>query len=299
MNTIQNWLTATRPTLWLTSIAGVSVGTAMAISKGQPFIPQVTLYSAIFSFLMLLVAILAYEYFEYRRSEKRATITGRHHSKTKNQLNPKTLLNVIIILTVMACLVGLLLIPFFSWKIIPVGLVIIAVAYLYGAGPKPLSYIGLGDFVVIVFMGIVPVAMSALMHGLPLDYDVISSGIAIGLMADNVLIVHNYKNFDRDIAKQKYTTVVLLGKTFVSKAYLFSGLIAIAILIKYWTSGVSFYISVVSPLIYIVMHYLAYNRLLSFSSDNLDKVEAQTVANLMAFTLTYSLVLIIIVWKYV
>ena len=55
------------------------------------------------------------------------------------------------------------------------------------------------------------------------------AGLAMGLMAANLLIVNNYRDYEDDASSGKLTTAVVFGRRAVLWAYLVDGLLAAAV----------------------------------------------------------------------
>ena len=110
----------------------------------------------------------------------------------------------------LACLVGLALVPIGGLWLLPLGIVIAAAAIAYNAVPWPLSRHGLGEVAVIIFFGIIPVWLTSWLQTRQCSAEVILGGIAVGLLAANVLIVNNYRDASDDRAVGKHTLAVIL-----------------------------------------------------------------------------------------
>lgn len=98
-----------------------------------------------------------------------------------------------------------------------VGICCVLFCFLY---TTKLSYLGLGDLLVLVFFGIVPVCctyylvMTEGMQGV--SGEAILTSIACGLVVDTLLILNNYRDHDNDLKAGKKTLIVHIGKKTVN-----------------------------------------------------------------------------------
>ena len=108
---------------------------------------------------------------------------------------------------------------------IAVGAACVLFAFLY---TTVFSYHGMGDLLVLVFFGIVPVCltyyviMPTAMQTIPQEVFVIS--VACGLIIDTLLCINNYRDRDNDRKDGKHTLVVRLGEQAGAQLYLITGL---------------------------------------------------------------------------
>ena len=110
--------------------------------------------------------------------------------------------------------VGLPLVYFGGWEMILVGFACVVFCFLYTIS---FSYIGLGDVLVLVFFGLVPVCMTYWLVSPPtplmsIPWPVIVLSIACGLIIDTLLVVNNYRDIDNDRRAGKRTLIVRIGE---------------------------------------------------------------------------------------
>ena len=177
------------------------------------------------------------------------------------------------------------------------GIVIALAALAYSAGPYPLSYHGLGELMVFIFFGLVPVNLTYYVMALRFDPLVVLFSIAIGLMGVNVLLVNNYRDVEDDRAAGKKTQTVMRGRPLTSFAYLLNGYIAIAILSAFWFM-IAFVMvlplwTLLIPLLYLVMHTATWNKLRHRDGAALNPLLGGTARNMLIFTILFTIVFII------
>jgi 1,4-dihydroxy-2-naphthoate octaprenyltransferase len=193
--------------------------------------------------------------------------------------------------------VGCGLIPFGGWWLLPVGIVIALGALAYSAGPYPLSYHGLGELMVFIFFGLVPVNFTYYVMALRFDPLVILFSIAIGLMGVNVLLINNYRDVEDDREAGKKTQTVMRGRPITAFAYLLNGYTGMAILSAFWFMIAAFKVlpvwTLIIPIIYLVLHTVTWYRLKHRDGAALNPLLGETARNMLIFTLLLTIVLII------
>lgn len=93
----------------------------------------------------------------------------------------------IALTTMLACVVGALLLFYSGAEMIPVGLLCILFAFLYTAGPYPLAYHGWGDVLVIIFFGFVPVGCTYYVMCHDWTWNVTIASVVCGMIIDTLL----------------------------------------------------------------------------------------------------------------
>jgi 1,4-dihydroxy-2-naphthoate octaprenyltransferase len=120
----------------------------------------------------------------------------------------------------LATAIGSYLIALSGWSILAIGVLSIASGIAYTGGPYPLGYNGLGDLFVFVFFGIVGVGATAFVAHGSVPPSAWLSGIVVGALATNVLVVNNVRDHVGDVKAGKRTLVVRFGRAFGVAEYL-------------------------------------------------------------------------------
>ena len=226
-NGLKAWVLAARPKTLTGAVAPVLVGGMLAYTDSI----QLTSYSwwsgmlcLLFAVVMQIDANLVNDYYDFKKGTDREDRLGPERACAQGWITPKAMQCGIGICTIFACLVGLVIL-FVSqrWELLIVGIACVLGCFLYTI---KFSYLGLGDILVLLFFGIVPVGFTYyVMTGgwtLPLSL----AGIGMGLATDNLLIVNNYRDRHQDAISGKKTIIVRMGGTFGLRAYLWCGIIA-------------------------------------------------------------------------
>ncbi len=221
------WIEAMRLRTLPVGVAGVLAGTGCAIWHGG-FSLLPALICLVFAVTAQIASNFANEYYDFRNGIDRKGRDGFRRGVTEGDISPRTMKRATFALLALDALLGCSLIIWGGLWLIPVGILIFIFALGYSAGPYPLSHHGLGDLTVILFYGLVPVVFTEYVQTghLYLDRVTLCSAFAIGLMAANVLIINNYRDYDDDRAVGKHTTVVIFGREAMRYVYLIFGFTA-------------------------------------------------------------------------
>ena len=207
------------------STAGVLA--AWAIASGSVvfrWIPAVI--CLLFAVGAQIASNFANEYYDYRDGLDRPGRSGPRRGVTEGDITPAAMKRATYGVLAATSLLGLTLIIWGGWWLLAAGILIALGALAYSAGPWPLSRHCLGEVMVIIFFGIVPVTLTSwLVSGqwLPTAFPI---SVAIGLMAANVLIINNYRDADDDRAVGKHTLATWLGRKVVRVLYLVFAIVA-------------------------------------------------------------------------
>lgn len=233
MNRTSPWIEAMRLRTLPVSVAGVITGTAYAVHAGDFAWIPFTL-CLLFALLAQIASNFANEYFDFTAGLDCPGREGPRRGVTEGDITPHAMLGATIGTLALACLVGLALVPIGGLWLIPLGIAIAVAAIAYSAGPWPLSRHGLGEVAVIIFFGVIPVWLTAWLQMRQCPAQVMLGGVAVGLLAANVLIVNNYRDADDDRAVGKHTLAVILGPKAMPWLYLINGIVALGLVYPQW-----------------------------------------------------------------
>ena len=292
------WLECFRLRTLPVSMSGVIIAIGLAVWHHHfRWLPAVL--CLLFALLAQIASNTANEYFDYLHGADKPGRVGPRRGVTEGDIKPATLRNVTIGLLALAGIVGCCLIPYGGWWLLPVGIVIALGALAYSAGPYPLSYHGLGELMVFIFFGLVPVNLTYYVMALRFHPLVILFSIAIGLMGVNVLLVNNYRDVEDDRAAGKKTQTVMHGRPATALAYLLNGYTAIAMLAAFWIMIVIGRGSLlplwtlVIPALYLVLHTVTWHRLRHREGAALNPLLGGTARNMLIFTILFTIVFIL------
>lgn len=294
------WLECVRLRTLPVSLSGVVIAIGLAIWQHE-FRWKPALLCVVFALLAQIVSNMANEYFDYLKGTDKPGRVGPRRGVTEGDISPTTLRNVTAILLALAGVVGCCLIPYGGWWLLPAGIVIALAALAYSTGPYPLSYHGLGELMVFIFFGLVPVNLTYYVMALQFNPLVILFSITIGLLGVNVLLVNNYRDVEDDREAGKRTSVVIFGRQAASLAYLINGYAGMGMLSSLWLMiamrwnlGSSLPVwTLIVPVLYLVMHTFTWYKLTHRDGAALNPLLGETARNMLIFTLLLTIIFIV------
>lgn len=290
-NSFKAWLLAARPKTLTGASVPVMIALAMAYTdlqgNGFRIIPAVL--CALFAFVMQIDANFVNDYFDFISGKDDEQRLGPARACAMGWIDVAKMKVGIVITTVIACIIGLPLVVYGGVEMILVGALCVVFCFLY---TTLLASRGLGDLLVLVFFGIVPVCATYYLQTDTCTWVVFLASLACGLVIDTLLVVNNYRDIDNDRRAGKKTLIVMIGADNGRLLYLWLGIIAslmgvvFAVYGKYWTP--------LLPTVYLIMHIATYRRMVKIGSGRqLNLVLADTARNMFVYGLTLSLGLLL------
>lgn len=290
-NSFKAWLLAARPKTLTGASVPVMIALAMAYTdlqgNGFRIIPAVL--CALFAFVMQIDANFVNDYFDFISGKDDEQRLGPPRACAMGWIDVAKMKVGMIITTVIACIIGLPLVVYGGVEMILVGVLCVVFCFLY---TTLLASRGLGDLLVLVFFGIVPVCATYYLQTDTCTWIVFLASLACGLVIDTLLVVNNYRDIDNDRRAGKKTLIVMIGADKGRLLYLWLGIIAslmgvvFAAYGQYWTP--------LLPTVYLIMHIATYRRMVKIGSGRqLNLVLADTARNMFVYGLTLSLGLLL------
>lgn len=278
-NSIKAWVLAARPKTLSGAVMPVLIGGALALRQtGADFNVTPFVLCVLFALIMQIDANFINDYYDFKKGTDRADRLGPERACAQGWISMPCMLKGILLTTMLACAVGAPLIYYGGWWMVAVGAICVACCALYTLA---LSYYGLGDVLVLLFFGIVPVVFTYWcivgVENLQLLCDALILGVGMGLATDCLLMVNNYRDVNQDIISGKRTFVVMFGARAGELAYLWLGILAVAAVAavaKLWA---------LLMLPYLLLNMFTFRDLLRFSGRELNKVLGQTARNILVF----------------
>ena len=149
-------------------------------------------------------------------------------------------MKIAVIIFVLLCLISgmaLLVVSFgLNWKAIffffGLGVLSILAAIAYTVGKKPYGYVGLGDFSVLIFFGLVGVMGSYYLFTQELSWYQLLPALSCGFFSIGVLNVNNIRDIESDRKAGKFSIPVRIGRQNAIKYHwflIFSGIFSAVI----------------------------------------------------------------------
>ena len=213
------------PHTWIAAIAPVIVGGVPTIGL-RDYTPFDLLGHAwlatVIGALMLLTAILAQsaanvlnDYYDFKAGTdtKENMVDETDAALIYHQVNPKAAKHFALTCFGAALACGLLVVALAGdWRVLLLGLVGAAIVLLYSAGPKPISYLPLGELVSgLVMGGFITIATYLAMTGHLSIMAVLGAAVPLITIA-MIMQVNNTADIKRDSEAGRRTLPILLGE---------------------------------------------------------------------------------------
>ena len=261
-DSLRAWLLAARPKTLSGAAVPVMIGVALAYVDARGYEPGAFSWTAavlclLFAFIMQIDANFINDFFDFTNgADDRETRLGPRRACAQGWVKLDSMKRAIALTTCLACLVGLPLVWFGGLEMILIGLLCVVFCFLY---TTHLSYLGLGDVLVVVFFGIVPVSISYYVQLHTCTLQVLVASVACGLVIDGLLLVNNFRDRDNDHAVGKNTLVVRIGDEASLWLYLSVGIAACLMGLVFWLNG--HVLAFLLPLLYLVLHAFTYLKI--------------------------------------
>lgn len=292
VNSAKAWLLAARPKTLSAACMPVVIGLALAYADIgiRDFLILPAVLCLLFAVTMQIDANYINDYFDYLSGNDNEERLGPRRACAMGWVTPAAMRWAIAVTTVLACAFGLPLIIYGGIEMVLVGAVCVAFCFLYSTH---LSRRGLGDVLVIVFFGIIPVTVVYYIETHVMTFGAVMTSLACGLVVDTLLLVNNYRDFDNDRRAGKHTFVVMVGKRVGAFLYLITGVAACVIclvvfaLSHNWTAALM-------PLVYLCVHIASYREMIRIGQGRaLNTVLGHTARNIMLFGILLAVGLVI------
>ena len=261
-NSMKAWLLAARPKTLSGAAVPVMIGVALSYVDAKMYGDDVFSWVAavlclLFAFIMQIDANFINDFFDFANgTDNTETRIGPRRACAMGWVTLDSMKKAIAITTCLACLIGLPLVYWGGLEMILIGVVCIVFCFLY---TTHLSYMGLGDVLVLVFFGIVPVCIVYYIQLHTVTWEVFLASLACGMVIDALLLVNNFRDRDTDRAAGKNTLVVNLGAKAGLQFYLGVGIGAIILGFTFLMNGhpLAFFL----PFVYLIFHVYTYLKI--------------------------------------
>lgn len=298
-NGLKAWFLAIRPKTLTGAIAPVLLGLSLAWMDSQNYLPafgQTSVFQIIPAILCMLFAILMQidanfinDYFDCLNGVDGEERLGPLRACSQGWITMPAMQRGIAGTTCLGILVGLPTIFWGGYEMLIVGLVCVILAFLY---TTILSRLGLGDLLVLVCFGLVPVCITYYIQLHCIPHHVLAYGIAMGLVTDTLLIVNNYRDRDTDRQVGKNTLVVSIGSKAAEWLYLALGVVGVALCQTAWADGKTW--AALLPIVYLVPHFVAWRKMVKIHEGRaLNSVLGITALNIFLFAVLASVGILI------
>lgn len=215
-STVRKYWHLMRPHTLTASVVPVLVGTATAklFLLGSEDHLKLSLFIAMLLSCLLIQAAtnMFNEYYDFKKGLDDHTSVGIGGAIVRNGMSPKLVMNLAIAFYVIAGLLGLFIASQTSFLLIPIGVVCMAVGYLYTGGPFPISWTPFGELFAGVFMGLIIILISFFIQTDNLQGYAVWISIPIVITIGLINMANNIRDRVKDQQSGRKTLPILLGK---------------------------------------------------------------------------------------
>ncbi len=283
---MKNWIAAIRPKTLFASVSPVILGFTLALEQGF-FYPKLTCLILFTALLIQIGANLANDYFDFLKGADTPLRKGPVRVMQKGLVTAYAMRKAIFYVFSLVILCSVPLIVRGGYPIAWIAVTSVIFAVLYTGGPKPLGYRGLGDLLVLLYFGPIPVGGTYYLLTKTLSPLILLAGFIPSLFSVAILTINNLRDYETDKMAGKRTLAVRFGKKFAQIEYfltLFAALLIPLILIAVTRKHLfSLSAYVVLPLLKPCFDAVKDND----DPERLNRALAQTSAVLFLFTLFF------------
>jgi 1,4-dihydroxy-2-naphthoate octaprenyltransferase len=248
MTTFRAWLAACRPKTLVAAVAPIALGGAVVAAYSgdlglwaDPAFLCILLSCLGFALCVQVACNFANDLGDSLRGADTAARVGPRRVVSGGDISPAAMRCGIWIACLLALVLGAPVALLSPWLLLA-GLLAIACALAYTLGPFPLAYRGLGDVFVVGCFGVqatvltawalcTPDLMGCGCSTPPMPWaPALLAGLGLGLLADNILVANNARDYETDLAVAKRTTVVRFGRGFARNLHGFNSILGLACL---------------------------------------------------------------------
>ena len=295
-NSMRAWLLAARPKTLSGAAVPVMIGGTLAFVDAPLYGEGVFRWTAavlclLFAFSMQVNANFINDFFDFANgADDVETRLGPRRACAQGWVTLDAMKKAIAATTCVACVIGLPLAWYGGLEMVLVGMLCVVFAFLYTTF---FSYQGLGDLLVLVFFGIVPVCCTYYVQLHTLTWEVFLASIACGLVIDALLIVNNFRDRDNDRQAGKNTVIVRLGAEAGLQLYIGVGIGAVILGGTFWLNG--HLLAFLFPFLYLALHLFTYLRIKRiYQGKALNLCLGDTARNIFIYGLCVSIGLLLV-----
>ena len=293
INSFRAWVRAARPKTLVAAAVPVLIATSLAWkTDSQAFRVLPMFLCFLFAFVMQMDANFINDYFDCKRGNDDETRLGPKRACAEGWVSQRAMMLAIGIMTILSGVVGFPLVLYGGVEMVAVGAACILFCFLYTTA---LSYVAMGDILVLLFFGVVPVCCTYYVElsgtTNPLTNHTFWMSLACGLIIDTLLIINNYRDYENDRNAGKNTLAVVIGRKAMSLVYLAVVPSALFIGLCCLSFSVS---SVVVSIIILPFHITTWRRMVVIGEGReLNNILGKTSRNILLYGILTSMAIIL------
>ena len=205
------WWRLMRPHTLTASFVPVLTGTAIALFY-EDFKPLLFLAMLVASLLIQAATNMFNEYYDYVRGLDNKESVGIGGTIVRDGVAPTFVRNLAFLFYFISVLIGIYICISSSWWVAVIGVISMAIGYLYTAGPYPIAYTPLGELFSGLFMGPVIIMITYFIQTGSLSWNAFYVSISVGIFIGCINLANNIRDLDGDKEGGRKTLAILLGR---------------------------------------------------------------------------------------
>jgi len=241
---LKRYIQALRAPFFTASVIPVCFGLALAYRDGCPFDFSLAALSVIGIVLIHAGANLANDYFDHVHGVDAINVdyvlgfSGGSRLIQEGLISPSWFIKAAIFCLAVGSLVGLYIVYRVGLVILWIGLFGVGTAFFYSADPLKLSHKGLGEVIIALDFGVLPVTGAYAVLSGRIAWEPILASLPLALLIANVLIVNSIPDAPADRASGKLNIAARVGRLATAKLAGALYLLAFAGIVLLCVSGV-------------------------------------------------------------
>ncbi len=296
-NSLHAWILASRPK----TLTGAAAPVIVALAATYYVYGHIDIVPAVlcllFALIMQIDANLINDYYDCINGVDGEERLGPQRACVQGWITLPRMRVGMALTTTLAYLMGQPLVIWGGWECVGVGFACVLFCYLY---TTLFSRIAMGDILVLLFFGIIPVGYTFFIQSQCVSILDIPGGVwflalAQGLITDCLLLVNNFRDRDTDDAVGKITLVTIIGPTATLWLYGLIGVLSTALAMYgiYSLAG-KFFPAQLLPLAFLPLHIIVLHQMYKvYNGRGLNKVLGMTAMSLLMFAVIVSVTLML------
>lgn len=205
------WWELIRPHTLTAAFVPVLLGTVLALlEQGVNWLLFAAMMVA--SILIQAATNLFNEYYDFKRGLDTEASVGIGGGIVRHGMTPKLIMSLALMMYAIALLLGIYICAASSWWLAAVGLICMAVGYLYTGGPLPISSTPFGELFSGVFMGSFIILIAYFIQAGEVSTLAILISVPSCVLVGLINMANNIRDHDGDKANGRKTLPILLGR---------------------------------------------------------------------------------------
>ncbi|WP_165054973.1 MULTISPECIES: prenyltransferase [unclassified Adlercreutzia] len=235
------WLLAA-PHTWPASILPVLLACACAYATTGVLSATMACALLVICVLMQSAVNTLNDYFDYVKGtdSKEDNVEASDAVLVYNNVNPASALRLALGMLAAAFALGIYPIMQAGWIPLAIALVGALIVFLYSGGKTPISYLPIGELVSgFVMGGLIPLACYQVLTG-SLDGRALLWAVPTVIGIGLIMLTNNTCDIEKDVAAQRKTLAVLLGRARAVRLYhalMYAWVAAVVVIVGVWFSG--------------------------------------------------------------